>query len=570
MNGNDSQKRENLLNLSLDARAEEREKSAALATGYFPEENQWELVVRYTGNIGFLEERGIRVENLTGGYAILTVPENDIDFLSTLPQIQYIEKPKELFFSVAQGRAASCINAVQQGRLGLTGTGVLVAVVDSGIDYFHEDFRNGDGSTRILELWDQGIDRVFTRSEINDAIKTGNRQRAREIVPSFDISGHGTAVAGIAAGNGRQGGPRYRGIAFDSELLVVKLGRRGQGEFPWTTSLMRGLDFVVKRAVFYNRPVAVNVSLGNTYGSHDGTSLLETFIDEVSNFGKNVIVVGMGNEGAAAGHAMGMLEAGRQEEVEFSVGAYESSFGVQIWKSYTDSFTITILTPSGQIIGPIRENLGTQRVEYRDTSILVYYGFPSPYSQAQEVYFDFIPKGDYVESGNWRFVLNPERIVVGRYDMWLPSAGTINPDTHFLRPAPDTTLTTPSASVMAVSVGAYDVSYQSYSDFSGRGFTRLTNQVKPDIAAPGRNVEAPKSGGGYGVFTGTSFAAPFVTGSAALMMEWGIVKGNDPYLYGEKVKAYLRRGARKLPGFAEWPNPQVGFGALRDFLKYAM
>ena len=111
MNGNDSQKRENLLNLSLDARAEEREKSAALATGYFPEENQWELVVRYTGNIGFLEERGIRVENLTGGYAILTVPENDIDFLSTLPQIQYIEKPKELFFSVAQGRAASCIRS---------------------------------------------------------------------------------------------------------------------------------------------------------------------------------------------------------------------------------------------------------------------------------------------------------------------------------------------------------------------------------------------------------------------------------------------------------------------------
>ncbi|WP_347559696.1 S8 family serine peptidase [Clostridium sp. AM58-1XD] len=123
---------------------------------------------------------------------------------------------------------------------------------------------------------------------------------------------------------------------------------------------------------------------------------------------------------------------------------------------------------------------------------------------------------------------------------------------------------------MALTVGAYNASFQSYSDFSGRGFTRVTNQVKPDIAAPGNEIEAPRSGGGYGIFTGTSFAAPFVTGSAALMMEWGIIQGHDPYLYGEKVKAFLQRGARKLPGFTEWPNPMMGYGALclRDSIPY--
>ena len=563
-----SQKRENLLNLSLDAGREERARSAPLSTGYFPEENMWELIVRYTGTLDFLKERGIGVEELTGGYGILTASESEINFLSALPQIQYIEKPKELFYSIAQGRAASCVNAVQQGDGGLSGKGVLIAVIDSGIDFFHEDFRNEDGTTRILELWDQGLERVFTREEINEALSGGNRQEAGKTVPSVDSGGHGTAVAGIAAGNGRQGGPAYRGIAWESELLIVKLGRKGQGGYPWTTSLMRALDFAVNRAVYYNKPLTVNMSLGNTYGSHDGSGLLETFIDEISNFGKNVIVVGTGNEGAAAGHVMGRLAAGKMETVEFTSGPYEPSFGIQLWKSYVDSFAITLAAPSGQVFGPIREDQEIRRYRYRDTMILIYYGLPSPYTQAQEIYFDFIPEKDYVETGNWKFFLQPERIVSGQYDMWLPSAGTLNPATRFLRPAPDTTLTIPSSSVRAVSVGAYNSAYQSYSEFSGRGYTRLTEQVKPDIAAPGSDITAPKNGGGYGVFTGTSFAAPFVAGSAALMMEWGIVRGNDPYLYGEKAKAYLHRGARKLPGFDQWPNPQAGYGALclRDSL----
>ena len=173
-----------------------------------------------------------------------------------------------------------------------------------------------------------------------------------------------------------------------------------------------------------------------------------------------------------------------------------------------------------------------------------------------------------MDSGIWQVLVRGERIVTGRYDLWLPPVSTVNVSTRFLEPDPEITLTIPSTSALAISAGAYDSAYRAYADFSGRGYTRLTNQVKPDLAAPGVDITAPRAGGGYGSFTGTSFAAPFVTGAAALLMQWGIVLGNDPYLYGEKMKAYLRRGAGRLPGEPLWPNEKLGYGTLcvRDSL----
>lgn len=557
-----NQKLENLLNLALDATPAERARSQELETGYLPGEQAWELIVKYSGSLDAVRELGVRVDEMRNEYAILTVPESLIDEVSAFPQIEYVEKPKRLFFAVARAKAASCINPLQEQPYGLTGRGVLVAVLDSGIDYYLDDFRNPDGTTRIAALWDQTLDRVFTPEEINAALDTGNRSRARELVPSFDASGHGTAVAGIAAGNGRGSSGAYRGIAYEAELLVVKLGTAMAGGFPRTTELMRAVNFVVTQAVELEKPLAVNISFGNTYGSHDGTSLLETFLDDIGNYGRTTIVVGSGNEGAAAGHTSGRLRLGAPEQVELSVAPYETGLSVQLWKSYVDEFFIRLRTPSGQVLGPLQTQLGPQRFLYRDMQILVYYGKPNPYSQAQEIYFDFIPSANYMESGIWSFLLEPFRIVNGTYDLWLPSAGILNPSTSFLSPTPDTTLTIPSTAAKVITVGAYNSDYQSYADFSGRGFTRLTNQVKPDLVAPGVGVMAPRSGGGYEAVTGTSFAAPIVTGSVALLMQWGIVDGNDPFLYGEKVKAYLRRGARQLPGFAEYPNPFVGYGAL--------
>ena len=580
----DNQKRENLLNLALDATEEERLKSVNLNVGYDPGEKTWELIVRYNGSLESLRDEGIRVDELAAGYAVLVVPESRIEQVSAMEQIVYIEKPKRLFFASNMARAASCLSTIQTSsgsgaggagagvisglESGLTGRGVLVAVIDSGIDYFHPDFRNQDGTTRIGLLADQDRDRIYTREEINAALETGSRSSALALVPSTDPSGHGTAVAAIAAGNGREGNGVYRGVAYESELMVVKLGTPLTDSFPRTTQLMKALDLVVRRAQDMNRPLAVNLSFGNTYGSHDGTSLLETFVNDMSNIGRNVIVAGTGNEGTGAGHRAGSLVMGQEENAELSIAPYETGMGVQLWKSYVDQFSIRLVTPSGEVIGPIDSRLGPQTLRYGGTQILIYYGKPSPFSRAQEVYFDFLPVRDYLDSGIWTFRLTPERIVTGQYDMWLPSRGILNPSTRFLRPVPETTLTIPSTAANVISVGAYDDSYRAYADFSGRGFTRQTRQVKPDLAAPGVDIVTARRGGGYEAVTGTSFAAPFVTGSAALLMQWGILQGNDPFLYGEKVKAYFTRGARHLPGYDVWPNERLGYGTLcvRDSL----
>ena len=573
----ENQKRENLLNLALTATEEERRRSENLEVGYDPLEKSWELIVRHNGSLEGLSSLGVTVDELLKGYAVLTVPESRMDQVSSMEQIEYIEKPKRLFFASNMARAASCLGTVQGNTgvisglpSGLTGRGVLVAVIDSGIDYFHQDFRNPDGTTRILMLWDHVSGRAYSQEEINEALAEPGRSRALRLVPSSDVSGHGTAVAAIAAGNGREGRGVYRGVAYESGILAVKLGTPLADSFPRTTQLMKAMDVVVRRARDMGMPVAVNLSFGNTYGSHDGASLLETYMDDISNFGRSVIVAGTGNEGAGAGHTAGTLVMGQEESAQLSIAPYETGMGVQLWKSYVDQFAIRLITPSGDSIGPIDSRLGPQSLRYGGTRILIYYGKPSPYSSAQEIFFDFIPARDYLDSGIWAFRLTPERIVTGRYDMWLPSRGILNPSTRFLRPAPETTLTIPSTAAGVISVGAYDDSYQAYADFSGRGFTRQTNQVKPDLAAPGVDIVTARSGGGYEAVTGTSFAAPFVTGSAALLMQWGIVEGNDPFLYGEKVKAYLMRGARHLPGYEVWPNERLGYGALcvRDSLPF--
>lgn len=560
-----NQKLENLLNLALEATPAERAGSQELETGFNPEEKTWELIVKYSGSLDQVRALGVTVEEMRNEYAILTVPEGLIEQISAFPQIEYIEKPKRLFFAVNRARAASCINVLQEPPVNLTGRGVLIAVLDSGIDYFHEDFRQEDGRTRIAVLWDQTSGRIYTREEIDEAIETGSRTQARRLVSSTDSSSHGTAVAGIAAGNGREGEGAYRGIAYESELLVVKLGTASAEGFPRTTELMRAVNFAVTYAVERNLPLVINISFGNTYGSHDGSSLLETFLNDISNYGRTTMIVGSGNEGAVSGHISGVLpnNGNRETQIELSVAPYETGLSVQLWKEYSDRFQIRLRTPSGEELGPLSEELGPVRFQYRGMQLLVYHGKPSPYSKAQEIYFDFIPEpGEYVASGIWSFLLRPQRIIQGRYDLWLPSASVLNTATRFLSSTPDTTLTIPSAAENVITVGAYNSVTGAYADFSGRGFTRLNEMIKPDVVAPGVALMAPAPGGGYRSVTGTSFAAPVAAGSAALLMQWGITDGNDPFLYGEKVKAYFRRGARQLAGYAEYPNEQVGFGAL--------
>lgn len=576
-----SEKVENLLNLALDASADELLKSQELSAGFDPRTRSWDLIIRYTGELDFVDKfNPVRVVELMGGYAIITISETFIDALANEEQVIFIEKPKPLYFSVVNGARVSCVTPVQQID-GLYGEGVIVAVIDSGIDYAHSAFRNQDGTTRIVELWDQSVESgtppegyergsLYTAEDINSALRAESESERYSIVPSRDLSGHGTHVAGIAAGNFARDKNNNLGVATKSELLIVKLAAPSENSFPRTVELMEAIDFAAKRAIAYGKPLVLNLSFGNTYGSHDGTALLETFINFVSDQERLSIAVGTGNEGAAGGHTGGNVENGQTEQIEIAVSAFETSLSIQIWKSFADQFDIEIISPSGSTTGNLIEQNEVTRYNLAGTgtALMVYYGTPKPYSQYQEIYVQFIPENTYIESGIWIINITGRDVVTGRYDLWLPTAAALGTSTRFTRPTPETTLTIPSTAQKAIAVGAYDSATDRYADFSGRGFTRETGQVKPDLVAPGVNIQSAAVGGGLAILSGTSMATPFVTGSLALMMEWGIVRGNDRFLYGEKAKAYLIRGARALPGVEEYPDPRVGYGALclRDSL----
>ena len=552
------QKLENLLNISLQATKEEREKSEELGIGYDPEQNTWELIVRYTGSLDGLRIRypQIRIRELLNQYAVLIVPETLVDAVSQETVIEYLEKPKQLYFELQAGKAASCINAVQQGMnnpFGLFGKGTIVAVIDTGIRAESMEFRNADGSTRILNIWDQTTGTEYDRSQIDEALQNETKDTAG--IPGADVLGHGTQVAAIACGSS--------GVAAQADILVVKLGLAAKNGFPRTTQLMEALDYVVRKAIDYGKPLAVNISFGNNYGDHTGSSLLENFINDIADSWKCSICIGSGNEGLGAVHTGGTLTEDTEEAVELAVSSYETGLSIQIWKDYWDDIAVEIIAPSGRNLGRIQENSRVSRIRYEDMELLTYFGEPSPFRIRQEIYIDMIPQTVYIQSGLWKLRLIPRSIRNGRYDMWLPAQGALNFGTGFTSPDSASTFTIPSAAAKAVTVGAYDAGTGSAAPFSGQGYIVEIGgslMVKPELAAPGVNVLVP-SVSGMARVSGTSYATPFVTGSAALLMEWGIVRGNDTFLYGEKLKAYLIKGAEPLAGAAV-PDTQTGWGRL--------
>ena len=584
------QKLENILNLALETPEEEREQTESLNVGYSAETRSWELIVKYHGSLDRLREQNIVVEELIAGYAILTVPEALVDMVSDTPEIEYVEKPKRFYYGQTFPAGTSCFPPVTMRTPFLNGRGVLLAVLDSGITWDLEVFRKADGSTRIRYLWDQTVSEEtasmrygkmpdgfslgteYTAEEINAALQMPALDRYRRI-PSRDLSGHGTAVAGIAAGKSADG--LYTGAAPEAELIVVKLGLPGNSGgveegFPRTTEILRGVTYALRKARQLNMPLVINLSFGNSYGSHDGSSLLERFLDNASEIGRTVICVGSGNEGAARGHFAGNIT--RDSRVELAVGNYERNLNIQLWKNYSDVFRIRLQAPGGEE-AELSTNIqgGKYTLELEQTRILVYLGEPLPYAVAQEIYLDMIPaEGSYINAGIWTIRLEPVVTVTGQYYLYLPAGNGRGDSTGFYRSTPQVTLTVPSTAAKVITVGAYDPVYDTYADFSGRGYADSTRTIgvaaagltKPDLVAPGVNIQAPDVYGTFIPTTGTSFATPIVSGAAALLMEWGIVRGNDPFLYGEKIKAYLRKGARPLRGETEYPNDRVGYGRL--------
>lgn len=405
----------------------------------------------------------------------------------------------------------------------------------------------------------------FTEEQINQALAAATEGEQFQLLPSRDVSGHGTAVAGIAAGSSIVNG-YHRGVANEADLLIVKLGLPDELGFPRTTEIMRGVTYALRKATEQQQPLVINLSFGNNYGAHDGSSLLERFLDNAAEIGRTVICVGSGNEGNSRGHVAGNVE--QSTSVELAVAEYETNLNIQLWKQYSDKYRIRLRSPGGQE-NELPQNIqgGKYTMRLEQTEILVYMGEPTPYAVAQEIYLDMIPVGrPYINSGIWTILIEPVTVVTGQYYLYLPSSAVRSSNTGFYSSTPQVTLTVPSTAAKVITVGAYDSIYNTYADFSGRGYVDRRRTVgvvvagltKPDLAAPGVGITAPDIYGGYTSFTGTSFATPIVSGSAALLMEWGIVRGNDIFLYGEKVKAYLRGGARPLRGEADYPNDRVG------------
>ena len=593
-----NQKLEDILNLALETSREVREQTETLNVGFDNQMRTWELIVKYHGSLDVLETLGIVVEYLIAGYAILTVPEGLVDSVAELEQIEYVEKPKRFFYEQISPTGDRCFPPVTMRTPFLSGEGVLLAVLDSGIDWTRQDFRKENGDTRIRFLWDQtlvpdemeeglptvegrtGVSNVrrspagftmgveFDEAQINAALAATTEAERFALLPSRDSNGHGTAVAGIAAGRNIETG--YIGAAPRADLLIVKLGLPDESGFPRTTEIMRGITYALKKANELQLSLAVNLSFGNSYGSHDGSSLLERFLDNAAEIGRTVVCVGSGNEGDSGGHAAGDVR--EDDTVELAVGDYERTLNIQLWKNYNDVYRIFLRSPGGQETElPFGVEGGKYTLQLEQTRILVYMGEPRPYAVAQEIYLDMIPaSGRYINSGVWSIRMEAVSVVTGKYYFYLPGGGGRNANTGFFRPTPEVTLTIPSTASKVITVGAYNFIYDAYAEFSGRGYGDADRTIgvvpagltKPDLVASGVNVLAPDTFGGYGGYTGTSFATPIVTGSAALLMEWGIVRGNDAFLYGEKVKAYLRKGARPLRGEVVYPNERVGWGAL--------
>lgn len=615
------QKLDSELSLSLALSEEERMKNPVLRSGYEPATQLWTLILLYQGSLSEIQDTlSLTVVPLLGNYAIIKIPAEQIPALLLYPQVLYLELPRPLYEDEITGISASCLSG-QLFSVGssltesfsdnsnatpttpfsdvsgsvltelspgnsdsvLTGRGTLIAILDSGVDYRHPDFRTVNGSSRILSYWDQtltwdennryGVGRIFSNEDLNTLLRVSanpdSSAEAAPFRPSADSSGHGTHIAGICAGNGRSSGGRNHGVAPEASLLVVKLQNDADSVFTDYANLMMAVDYAVRFASDHEFPLSINISYGSNDGPHNGTGLMERYLENCIFYGKNTVVIATGNEGISRRHSSMEIGTGEEKNAAFSVAPGETSLYVQLWKYFGDQFQYRLSLPSRNSEINIPDLPGIYRFEIDGNQIRLIISEPTPYQPLQEMFLVILPSSSQtvIHSGIWQLYIASKHSVNGRVNLWLPSREATNSTTGFLDASVDLTFTVPSTAENVISVSGYDSATDTFASFSGRGFTN-SQAAKPDLTAPAVNILSTAPGGGYSIRSGTSMAAPFVAGASALLMQYGIVLGNDPFLYGEKIKALLQKGARPLPAFSQYPNASIGWGALcvRDSL----
>jgi subtilisin family serine protease len=497
------------------------------------------------------------IENLGGSYVSM------IPFVMGLLDTESLEE-------------AGIIEVQRQPYLDLKGRGVLVGFVDTGIDYTQEIFKYEDGTSKIQYIFDQTargntpqgffIGTEYTNAQINEALKAANPY---DIVPQKDTVGHGTFLASVAAG--REDATGFTGAAPDAELIVVKLRKARpfflerylvppeQENAYESTTVMVGIEYILTKARELNRPVVICLGIGTNLGSHDGSSLMEQYLSEVAGLKGVCVCTAAGNENQAGHHMQNVLPStGAEQNIDIRVGDNAGHIYLAVWSSASDRISVAVRSPTGEMVSRVPARSGVYyeaKLVLEEAGVAVAYYFPVEGSGSQLSVvriFNATP-------GIWTVIVHGDIVLNGVYHAWLPLTGFVSPSVEFLTPVPNTTVTVPATAFGIISCGAYNASTESLYIRSSWGPTRALAQT-PDLVAPGVNV-----GGyypiGYGSMDGTSVANAITAGASALLLQWGIVNGNDPAMSTYQARAYLIRGCSRSENI-KYPNPQWGYGKL--------
>lgn len=529
----------------------------SLIEQYSPNNGEIELVVLYGDNFlrfkNSVDAIGAKVEDLGYGFGILIIKVSDLNRIIELEGLQYIELPKILYTSAYDSNRASCIPSVWN-NYNLTGEGILVGFLDTGIDYTHNAFKDDEGNTRIEYIYDLENGVVYDKNKINEALKS---EDPFSIVPEIDLSGHGTHVAGIACAGGNINFDNY-GVAYKSSIAMVKITGENSLRAALSTQLMRGLKFLMDKSNEINKPLVVNISLSTNDGSHNGSSLLEKYIQTFTQLQKAVIVVAAGNEGNSAHHVGGKMK--KEEDLDLNIGDGEKGIILDFFKPVLVDVSVEVISPTGISTGPMGLSESYKERFVGREKIVVYSTGPKPFDIQGQTTISILPLGDTITSGGWRIIVRKLNNYEGYFDVWLPIAEGLNERTRFLQPSVYNTLGIPATVEGVISVGSYNFLNNNLSAFSGRGVVRPEWLIKPDLVAPGENILSTVEEQGFDTKSGTSMAAPQVSGICALLFEWGIIRNNDPFLYGERIKYYLIKGAKRTIFGEAYPNPDLGYG----------
>lgn len=527
---------------------------------------------------------------ISRSFAVIHYPKSDLEPLSlSLYSYSIIPKLFGLLDTTAL-EAGGILPVFDQPSLLSNGSGVIIGLIDTGIDYTNPLFRNPDGSSRILEIWDQSIEAdeappeingfsplygsTYTQEQINEALKNDDPY---SIVPSRDTDGHGTFMAGVAAGNRIDRPVSFSGAAPNASLAVVKLKPAKQylrdfflvqteEDVFQENDIMAAVTYLLSIAGLYQRPLVIYLGVGTNQGSHEGNGPLSQLLENLRGFVGLAVVAGAGNEMGYHHHFKGNMSPDQEyEDIELRVAADETGFCMEMWSQEPELYTIGVVSPSGEVVDRIPLRLGAETVipfRLDTTSLTINYQNFESGSGGQLIFMRF----ETPASGIWRIRVYPTLYITGNFHVWLPMHGFISDQTIFLRPDPNNTTMDPGNSELPLTVAAYNHTNSSIYIHSSRGYTP-SNRIKPDIAAPGVDVQGPAVGASieselrFMRRSGSSVSAAIAAGAVADIISWSYINNNAVGLSSTAVNSMVIRGANRNPSFS-YPNPVWGFGTL--------